>query len=149
MEDVRDIALWFLSKDSMTHKKLQKMCYYAQAWHCALFNAPLFEDKIEAWVHGPVIPSLYPLYADYGWQPIPQKAFDDTSLRHETKDILNSVYETYGEFTGDQLEVLTHSELPWQKARGDLKPWEPCTEAITFQDMRDFYRKQYEQGQDD
>ena len=29
---VFDIADWFLKKGNMTQKKLQKMCYYAQAW---------------------------------------------------------------------------------------------------------------------
>ena len=38
MEKVMDVANWFLSQSSMTHKKLQKLCYYAQAWHCALHN---------------------------------------------------------------------------------------------------------------
>ena len=29
---VFEIANWFLLKESMSHKKLQKLCYYAQAW---------------------------------------------------------------------------------------------------------------------
>ena len=63
MVNVRDIANWFLSRNDMTHKKLQKLCYYAQAWYCALYDGtPLFDDEIQAWVHGPVIPALYPVY---------------------------------------------------------------------------------------
>jgi uncharacterized phage-associated protein len=63
MENVKDIAKWFLSKESMSHKKLQKLCYYSQAWYCALYNGtPLFEDEVQAWIHGPVIASLYPIY---------------------------------------------------------------------------------------
>ena len=30
--DVFDLADAFLCIDSMTHKKLQKLCYYAKAW---------------------------------------------------------------------------------------------------------------------
>ena len=64
MVNVIDVAHWFLSKESMTHKKLQKLCYYAQAWHCTLRNGePLFMNPIEAWIHGPVIRSLYKEYA--------------------------------------------------------------------------------------
>ena len=60
MASVFDVANWFLSKGSVTHKKLQKLCYYSQAWHCALYDGtPLFAERIEAWVHGPVIPELY------------------------------------------------------------------------------------------
>lgn len=34
MRTVFDVAEWFLSKESMTNKKLQKLCCYAQAWYC-------------------------------------------------------------------------------------------------------------------
>ena len=38
MEDIYDIAKWFLSQSSMTPKKLQKMVYYAYAWFITLMN---------------------------------------------------------------------------------------------------------------
>ena len=50
--------------------KLQKLVYYAQAWHLALRDVPLFEEDFEAWVHGPVIPALYQEYKKFGWRPI-------------------------------------------------------------------------------
>lgn len=34
MRTVFDVAEWFLSKESMTNKNLQKLCYCAQAWYC-------------------------------------------------------------------------------------------------------------------
>lgn len=151
MVDVRTVADWFLRKESMTHKKLQKLCYYAQAWYCALYDgSPLFPDVIQAWVHGPVIASLYPLYADYRWDSIPQKeplAFDD--MDEDVETILNAVYNTYGDLTGDQLESLTHDEDPWKLARGSLKPWETSTEPISREIMRDYYGKKYEHEQND
>lgn len=150
MENVRNIANWFLSKSPMTHKKIQKLCYYAQAWYCTLYDGtPLFEDEIQAWVHGPVIVSLYPDFADYRWCEIPQKNFDVSILSDKILDVLEAVYNTYGDFTGDQLERLTHSEEPWKEARGDLKPWEPCDNPISCQSMRKYYSKQYEQAQND
>jgi uncharacterized phage-associated protein len=48
MVSVENVADWFLSKGSMEHKKLQKLCYYAQAWHCALEGEALFPERIEA-----------------------------------------------------------------------------------------------------
>ena len=149
MVRVHDVARWFLSQSSMTHKKVQKLCYYAQAWHCALYNQPLFAEAIQAWVHGPVIPALYPTYADYGWQNIPQQPFDETLLEEDAISILNAVYTTYGHFSGDQLESLTHSEDPWIIARGDLRPWESCTKAISFEDMRSYYSRKYQESQND
>ena len=150
MENVRDIANWFLSHGSMTHKKVQKLCYYAQAWYCTLYDGtPLFQDEIQAWVHGPVVSSLYPVYADYRWNEIPQKDFDASKLPDKVVDVLEAVYETYGDLSGDQLESLAHSEEPWKEARGELKPWEPCNTVISCESMREFYSKQYAQSQND
>lgn len=150
MTNIRDIANWFLSHDSMTHKKVQKLCYYAQAWYCALYDgSPLFSDEIQAWVHGPVIPSLYSVYADYKWSTIPKVDFDASALDDKATDVLDAVYNTYGELSGDQLESLTHSEDPWIGARGALKPWELSTAPISCASMRRYYARKYEQSQND
>lgn len=150
MEKVYDIAEWFLSQDSMTHKKVQKLCYYAQAWYCALYDGtPLFDDEIQAWVHGPVITALYPIYADYKWEKIPKTQFDVSKLKEKTLAILEVVYNTYGELSGDELESLTHSEKPWQIARGHLKPWEPSHAIISCESLREYYGKKYEEAQND
>ena len=39
MENIMDVARLFLSQESMSHKKLQKLCYYAQAWCSAAGTA--------------------------------------------------------------------------------------------------------------
>lgn len=133
----------------MTHKKVQKLCYYAQAWYCALYDgSPLFGDEIQAWVHGPVIPALYPLYADYKWMQIPQ-AKVCPALPEDAVAVLEAVYNTYGELSGDELERLTHAEEPWNAARGDCKPWTPCNTPISHASMRRFYRDLYDQSQAD
>lgn len=150
MANVCDIANWFLSHESMTHKKVQKLCYYAQAWYCSLYDgSPLFNDEIQAWVHGPVVPTLYPIYADYRWTAIPKVVFDESIFDEKVLNVLEAVYDTYGEFSGDQLESLTHSEDPWIQARKDLKPWETCTTPISCASMRDYYSRKYEQAQND
>ena len=148
METAYDVARWFLSKNSMTHKKVQKLCYYAQAWHCALYNEKLFPEEIEAWVHGPVIPSLYPIFADYKWEEIPKRTCEHT-FSTKSLSILEAVYNTYGNFSGYQLESLTHSEVPWISARGDLMPWENGTTPISFDDMKDYYEKKFKEAQND
>jgi len=47
------------SGDDITHFKLQKLLYYAQAWHLAMHNEALFSDHFEGWVHGPVCREIY------------------------------------------------------------------------------------------
>ena len=40
-----DVANWFLLyKEKMTHEKLQKICYYSEAWHLTLYGEKLFND---------------------------------------------------------------------------------------------------------
>lgn len=150
------VAQWFLSKAAMTHKKLQKLCYYAQAWHCALYKRPMFQEPFEAWVHGPVCRALYARYADMRWDAIPKFSEDDGKAieaqfgKSESElMVLNAVYDTYGELSGDQLERLTHSEAPWREARGDAGPLDARDTVISCTSMEDFYWKQYQASQND
>ncbi len=150
MIDVRDVAKWFLCKGKMTHKKLQKLCYYAQAWHYTLLGEKLFSDEIEAWVHGPVIPSLYWIYENCGWRDIDQeKDVVLPEIPPKTQEVLDAVWNTYKDLNGDQLETLTHREDPWKKARGNLQPLSICHNAISLEDMRAYYGARYRASQND
>ncbi|MGM0438743.1 MAG: Panacea domain-containing protein [Bacillota bacterium] len=147
--DVLDLAKTFLNMESMTHKKLQKMCYYAQAWHLALFDEPLIDNKFEAWIHGPVSPELYQEYKDNGWKPIPKTDSISEKLSPEKIDFIERVYYSYEEFSGDDLEFLTHDELPWQEAREGLSDLEPSNTKISEQTMKEYYSEVFEQNQND
>lgn len=136
-----DVANYLLTKESMTHKKLQKLCYYCQGWHIALLKKPLFFDEIQAWVHGPVIPSIYPHFADYKWTEIPKNNICNYVLSDSEKEVIDSVWETYREFSGDELEALSHNDLPWKKARVGLKPYEASDNPILYEDMRDYFNE--------
>ncbi len=143
------IAHWFLTQSSMTHKKLQKLCYYAEAWHQALYNSSLIQDcRFEAWVHGPVCPELYDKYKDYGWAEI-KKMEDKIELDPETEEFLEIVYATYGEFSGHQLENITHNESPWMEARKGLEEYQPSNKVINPETMRTYYYSLYEKSQND
>jgi len=142
---VFEVAEVFLEMgEDITNKKLQKLCYYAQSWHLALYEEPLFDDKFQAWVHGPVCRELYLEYKDYRWN-IPSPDEFDCTLDSRICEFLEMVYDTYGEFDGDELELLTHSELPWQEARKGLEEWEASDKEISEETMRKFYREVYEQ----
>jgi Uncharacterized phage-associated protein len=138
---VFDVADWFLGKDSMSPKKLQKIVYYAYAWVLTLMNESendldikLFDSRIEAWVHGPVIPELYHKYKKHGGDIIPQKS-DVPEFETDIKDVLEQVWDVYGKYTGNQLESITHQESPWIKAREGCSPVEICTNEIKDSDI--------------
>lgn len=149
MNSVKDFAKFFLSLGDadMTHKKLQKLCYYAYAWNLALRDEILFEEKFQAWVHGPVSPELYQEYRRYGWEPIP--AVERPAFEQPVSELLEVVYNTYGAFTGDELEALTHTEEPWLEARGNLAPHEPSRDFLSDDTIREYYLNAYERGQND
>lgn len=153
-EQVADYFLRLVDEDagdSISNLKLQKLVYYAQAWHLALTGEPLFADCIEAWAHGPVVPGLYQKYRDFGWEPIrnepwepaaiPRPNGDAVEMDDETVDILNEVWEAYGQYSAKRLEELTHSEDPWKNARArrHCGPGDRCDEVITPEEMRAYY----------
>lgn len=137
--DIGDIANWFLSKESMTHKKLQKVCYYAVAWGWALMDKNISSNsEFQAWVHGPVSPVLYSAYKGVGWNLIP-KPTDTVELPQDIADLLESVWLTYGEKSGNELEALSHAEKPWVEARNGLAASERSEQPIDTNTMKDFY----------
>lgn len=138
-----EIANWFLNKESMTHKKLQKLCYYAQAWNYTLKTTKLIDTCFEAWVHGPVSPVLYERFKTFGYNTIKMTGEYVASIEQEDEEILESVWETYGEYTGNALEALTHTEEPWKEARKGYAPIEKCQVIIELEDMKQYYETIY------
>lgn len=137
--DIFDLADAFLSIESMTHKKLQKLCYYAKAWYLAIYDENIISESFEAWVHGAVQPLLYQKYRSYGFQYIPQ-CLNTDHIPEEFISFANQIFESYGHLSGDDLERLNHQELPWKKARQGLKPWQSSSNVINEDDMKEYYR---------
>lgn len=136
---IQDVANWFLTKEAMTHKKLQKITYYAVAWGWALMNKSAAQDsEFQAWVHGPVSPVLYEIYKEHGWNAIP-KPDNTTILPKDISEVFESVWLTYGDKSGNELETLSHSEKPWIEARAGLQPHVRSSRAISTATMREFY----------
>lgn len=136
---IQQLAKWFLAKESMTHKKLQKVCYYGVAWGWALMNRSVItNDKFEAWVHGPVAPRLYDEYKHYGWDDIP-KTSETANLSNALSEMLEAVWITYGDKSGNELEALSHMETPWIVARKGLKASEPSHNRIKPAVMKSYY----------
>lgn len=140
---IYDVADWFLSKAAMTHKKLQKLCYYAQAWSYALKNRRLIRADFQAWVHGPVSPALYDRFKNFGYDTIRLCGEYKCNMKEEDIELLENVWETYGEQTGNSLEALTHRELPWLEARKGYGENEKCTVVISPEVMKKYYRSIY------
>lgn len=148
MATIFDVADWFLSKEAMTPKKLQKLCYYYKAWGLALYGEDFLPDtQFEAWVHGPANLKLYRKYKSYYWQGIPQRPDNSEKFTEHELEILKSVWLSYGDMTANALEAQTHAETPWRRARADTDEYENSTRVIRNRDMMKYYRALYEAHQ--
>jgi len=147
----RQVADYFLALanecgELITSLKLQKLVYYAQAWHITVLKKPLFQGNFQAWVHGPVLPALYADYREQYWHPIVnnqlgQKDVDAfiARLNPEQVKLLEDVTETYFGMSAFDLEHLTHTEDPWLKARNGIPKDKPSTEIIQEAWMAEYY----------
>ena len=150
-----DIANWFLAAidrdagDAITHLKLQKLVYYAQAWSLALptRGQPLFDEEVQAWAHGPVAESVLQQHRGSSWEALPAPdALPD--FAPDDAEHLAEILAVFGEYSAKQLERMTHSEDPWLEARGDLPPEARSNNVIPKDHMAEFYRNLYEQVED-
>lgn len=102
-------------REGITNLKLQKILYFAQAYYLAKFNKPLFNNHIEAWEYGPVVPDVYRKFKNYGSRPIFSKE-DESSVSEKDKEILKEVWETFGGYSASRLVDIAHAHTPWKDA---------------------------------
>lgn len=140
MYSVQDVAKYFLAQcdaeagDTISNLKLQKLCYYAQGFHLAAFDKPLFRESIEAWPHGPVIRSLYAKYKAHGAGAIPLPTGMDFSIfDKKSRQLLDEVYKVYGQFSAWKLRNMTHEEPPWVYAS-------KSNDEISRDDMKKYFK---------
>jgi uncharacterized phage-associated protein len=121
----------------MTNMKVQKLLYYSQSLHLALYDEPLFEEEIQAWRYGPVCPHAYRFYSDFEAQqlPIPRKEAL-SELLPDKKELLEEVWQYFGGYHAYRLSDMTHVEFPWKKARRGLPPDASSTLPILLEDMK-------------
>lgn len=117
---VKDIAnkLLVMSEDGgelMTNMKLQKMLYYQQGFHLAYFGSPLFEEDMEAWMYGPVVPGVYEMYSEAGMNGIKGNRDEVIALEEDQEEALfYEVFSVYGKYSAIGLMEMTHEEMPWK-----------------------------------
>ncbi len=101
--------------EGITNLKLQKILYFAQAASLALDHKPIFNDDIEAWKFGPVVPTVYHQYKEFGNQPL-ESVTSSIDLDEATITLLKSVWDIFGKFSAAELVNITHNHLPWREA---------------------------------
>lgn len=139
MTTATDVAELIKSKMPGVDKlKLQKLVYYTQAWSLAWRRAPMFNDPIEAWRHGPVVRDVYE-----------GKPGDASRVQGDELTVVDVVLAHYGTHSGAWLRDLTHREPPWRDARKGLSPEQRSNRQIPLDSLRAFYRSTHPFGFDE
>lgn len=118
---------------------LLKILYYLQADSLRKNKGPLFNEAIEKWGYGPVVPEVYSNFKSYGAAPITStmdyvivddtgswKLIDPAKRDLEKQDILqinalaDEIYNKFGE-NPFQLVIKTQQEPMWQKDEAEIR----------------------------
>lgn len=133
MATARAVANFFIKKSvqdkiPIDQLKLQKLVFYAYAWHIAHEKGELFPEDIFAWPHGPVVRELWYEFNSFGRNNIDKLASEIDWLcdppvvyvpEITEKDeylykFLGNVWNVYKNASGIALSNLTHGpEEPW------------------------------------
>ncbi len=141
MASALDVARYITDKlGEMSAMKLQKLVYYAQAWHMVWFERELFPEDFQAWANGPVATSLYHHHRKQFLVSSNTFAYGNVgNLSPEQRDAIDRVLGFYGGQTAQWLSNLTHQEAPWREARGQLADGERCENVIEKGSMHAYY----------
>lgn len=140
------IANYFLTRSALTPKKIQKIVYYAYSWFIALNNENaneitnvLFDERPEAWLHGPVFPSLYAHFKEYNWHEVPRIENEMIFANDEINNFLDNIWDVFGDLSADELEYMTHQEAPWINARSNVDSSSPSNNQISLEDIFNYF----------
>ena len=141
---LRVIAYIFEKLEEVTPLMLQKLLYFVQGVHFALYGKPMFEEDCRAWVHGPVYPEVYELFRDFKYNPIEDARFSilegiGSSLTDDEKRVVDLVLNTFGMYGGKVLEKITPNETPWIEARKGYGENIPSNEVLSKERIMKYY----------
>lgn len=140
MANVFDVAKYILEqKGTMSTMKLQKLCYYAQAWSLVWDDVPLFDEDFEAWANGPVCNELFQKTKGRFSVTAEDETGGENNLTANQKDTINKVIEYYGVHDAQWLSQLTHLESPWNEARIGIPTGAGCSNIISKESMAMYY----------
>ena len=116
----------------ISNLKLQKVLYFIQAYFLTKKkdHTPCFDEKIEAWDFGPVVPEAYLEYKQYGSGDIPtiesfimfdednvwnskRVKFEDTTISDDDKSLIDKVIDKFADYSATDLVSLTQKQSPW------------------------------------
>ncbi|WP_051101888.1 Panacea domain-containing protein [Solimonas variicoloris] len=153
MKKAIDVAKWLINRThaddevgaAITHLKVQKLLYYTEAWSQVLRGKPFMQEDFQAWAHGPVVQEVFDVFRDKKWESLPPQQLD-VEFDDEERELLEQVYDVYGEISAKKLEAMTHGERPWISARNGLPAEARCNAIISKASIKEFFQDKYKEA---
>lgn len=140
MASVFDVARYILEKEGkLSTWKLQKLCYYSQAWTLAWGDGELFDEDFEAWSNGPVCPELFAAHKGLYYVTADKINGNPDELSDTQKENIDIILRDYGDKEAYWLREQTRNEEPWKDARGDKPEGAHCDTVIDKDSMGAYY----------
>lgn len=99
----------------ISNLRLQKLLYFVQAKVLVETGDPCFDDVMEAWDYGPVVPVVYHKYKIYGsWDIQISDVLVDIEDRIRT--FIDAMLDYCRNYPTYQLVEITHKQDPWIQA---------------------------------
>ncbi len=105
----------------ITQMHLHKLLYFAQGWSLAVEGHPLFDEEIQAWKHGPVVPAIRPAFKRFGQEVISKDEASASGVASRQEQLLlESIWRQYRRYSASGLRAMSHRQSPWREARKEL-----------------------------
>lgn len=136
--DVLDVCRYIIKysakrQEAVSNLKLQKVLYFIQASFLVETGSVCFDDRIEAWDFGPVVPRAYHYFKKYGGLNIPAKEgiyyyadddiwqtrqiiFEDRIISDKDKKRIEIIVRDLAKYPAYFLVEVTHRQSPWKDA---------------------------------
>lgn len=123
--------------------KLQKLLYFIQGYFMIIKDTPCFNERIEAWDFGPVVPVAYQEYKKYASTDIPFvdsdvdntsgtsiTKFDEDCILDEDKTLIDTMIEIFAKHTATDLVAITQKQEPWKNGYSKYQINEITTDSL-------------------
>lgn len=150
--DVLDVSRYIISYSNkmdygISNLKLQKVLYFVQAYFLIQTGHPCFNEKIEAWDFGPVVPVAYKEFKKFAGMDIPTinyyivfnkngsldvkcAEFENDFISGEDRVLINKVVDKFSEYSSTDMVKLTQHQTPWIDAINSYQSNEITNKSI-------------------
>lgn len=121
---------------SISNLKLQKLLYFVQAQFLNELGQPAFQEEIEAWDFGPVVPEAYQYFKIWGSSEIPDCETEGAREKIYLNDqrLMDDILTECAGYPATTLVEITHHQAPWNNVYEKY-----CNNVITKKSIKEYF----------